>query len=322
MQELRRVAHLPPLDEPSHLPLLRLHLPRAEAVPQLREHRTARSRLRHGEDRGPRARTVPRGTHRPHGPRHHAVCRCLRTHHRRLLLRQNRHTHRHADDNQGARLLGRHGRRHTQRRHHAQLSRLPCLRAGVSDALAGERQSWQARRARTRHTADQECRPARDTAGRGGRLPDVRTRLARRAQHVPLSAVLPPRLCLSAPPQRAARRQCRHRDGFASASGVRRPRVRPRQAGCGTCKDRVDTQDCHQARAGHQPAARTPVHGGSTHPTAAGQTLRSHDRIFRCRPKLTIEKSLYKREAKFPHLQLGFYYICACGYNAFRELFK
>ena len=30
-------------------------------------------------------------------------------------------------------------------RHHAQLSRLPCLRAGVPDALAGERQSGQTR---------------------------------------------------------------------------------------------------------------------------------------------------------------------------------
>ena len=73
---------------------------------------------------------------------------------------------------------------------------------------------------------------------------------------------------------------------FASASGVRRPRARPRQTGCGTCEDRVDTQDCHQARAWHQPAARTPVHGRSTHAAAAGQALRSHDRVLRCRPKL------------------------------------
>ena len=99
-------------------------------------------------------------------------------------------------------------------------------------------------------------------------------------------AVLPPRLRLPAPPQRAARRQCCHRDGVASASGVRRPRARTRQAGCGARENRVDTQDCTQARAGHQPAARTPVHGRSTHAAAAGQALRSHDRVLRCRPKL------------------------------------
>ena len=212
------------------MPLLRLYLPGAPGVPGLRLQGAHDAGLRHGEDRGPGARHLPRGTHRTHGPRHHPHPGSLRASHQRLLRRAHQPAHRHADDLQGPRLRPRLRGRHTQCRRHAQLPRLPSLRACLHDDVAGQRTGRAQGASRTGRPADQVARPSRRTPGRRQRLRCLLPLTDGRAPPVLLSPLLAAHLRLAEASQRAPRRQCRPRDGQPAAPVVRRPCPGARQA--------------------------------------------------------------------------------------------
>ena len=221
-------------------------------------------------------RDIPRGTRGPYGPRHHPLAQCLRAAHRRFCLWTHQRAHRHTDDFEGARLRPRGRGGHSGCRLHAQLPRLPRLRACFYDDVAGGRPRRPKGQARTGAVADEKQRPARRSAGGEERLEGFLSRPAGRAQAVPLSAFPPPCLYLPAPQDRADGRLGGHLHGLVAAPVVWRARAGPRQAWRVEGEDAAHPKDRSQIGERHRPAEGAPVSQAGPKTNLAGQAI--------CRP--------------------------------------
>lgn len=190
----------------------------------------------------PDARVAPYGLgHHPHPYR-------LRAHHLRFPARQDGHPDRHANGVQGSGLRPRQHCGHTQCRHHAELSRLPRLRARLPADGAGCRTRRTEEQARQGGATNQKHRPSHHPASHCQRLRSHGRRAACRTPDVPLPALLPPGVCLPEEPERDPARPHGTDYGRQAPHRLWQPCAGTGQAARSTRTDPVHPKDCLEDR--------------------------------------------------------------------------